>query len=191
MRPNLSALAGAILLPALLVPAFENRLPSGPSYQVRMHVQQKAKKLGTTFDVTYDARLEPGRDGELQGSGTYQGKELSWTVACSDLHPDPEKKERLVSGKLRASGSAVDMGGSTMLMFTLETLDFPPPLGWSGEGDEEVKGRGTIGNLGLTLTGDTTTKTVTGEGDLMGFSSETPCTGKFSNTQETTVRILR
>jgi hypothetical protein len=167
------------------------QLARGPSYQVRMVVQQKAQKLGTTFDVTYDARLAPGPDGELQGSGKYSGKELSWKVACSDLHQDPEKKEHLVAGKLKASGSAVEMGGSTRLMFTLETLDFPPPLGWSGEVDEEVKGRGTVGNLGLTFEGPTTTKTVTGEGGLMGFSSETPCTGKFSNTQTTTVQILR
>lgn len=68
---------------------------------------------------------------------------------------------------------------------------FSAPLGWSGEGDEETRGRGTVGNLGVTLTGPVTTTTVQGEGDLMGFSSETPCTGKFSNTQETMVGILR
>jgi hypothetical protein len=100
------------------------------------------------------------------------------------------RKAHPVSGKLKATGSAVDMGGTTMLMFSLETLDFPPPPGWSGEVDEEVKGRGTVGNLGLTLTGNSTTKTVKGEGHLMGFSSETPCTGRFSNTQETTVQLV-
>jgi hypothetical protein len=161
----------------------------GAGYDVVMRVRQQAEKLGPTFDVTYDARLAPGPDGELQGSGTYKGFELSWTVACSDLHPNPETKKHLVSGKLNASGSAVDMGSGTVLMFTLETLDFPPPHGWSGEGDEQTRGRGTVGNLGVTLTGPVTTDTVKSEGGLMGFSSETPCTGKFSNTQETTVRV--
>lgn len=168
----------------------EYRLGTGPSYQVQMRVRQEAEKLGTTFDVTYRATLEPGPDGELQGTGSYNGTELSWKVACSDVDQDPNAEEHAVAGKLKATGGAVDMGGKTMLMFSLETLDFPPPAGWSGEVDEEVKGRGTVGNLGLTLTGNSTTKTVKGEGDLMGFSSETECTGKFSNTQETTVQIV-
>jgi hypothetical protein len=163
----------------------------GAGYDVVMRVQQEAEKLGPTFDVNYVARLKPGPDGELQRSGTYNGFELSWTVACSDLHPRPETKKHLVSGKLNPSGSSLDMGSGTVLMFTLETIDFPPPLGWSGEGDEQTKGRGTVSNLGVTLAGPVTSKTVKGEGDLMGFSSETPCTGKFSNTQETTVRIVK
>jgi hypothetical protein len=118
----------------------EYRLGSGPSYQVKMQVRQQAEKLGTTFDVTYQATLEPGPDGELQGSGSYRGTELSWKVACSDVDQDPNAEEHPVSGKLKATGSAVDMGGTTMLMFSLETLDFPPPPGWSGEVDEQVKG---------------------------------------------------
>jgi hypothetical protein len=169
----------------------EYRLGSGPSYQVKMQVRQQAEKLGTTYDVTYEAKLEPGPDGELQGSGSYRGTELSWKVACSDVDQDPNAETHPVSGKLKATGSAVDMGGNTMLMFSLETLDFPPPPGWSGEVDPEVKGRGTVGNLGVTLTGQMTSKTVKGEGDLMGFSSETPCTGKFTNTQETTVQLVQ
>ncbi len=169
----------------------EYKLGSGPSYQVKMQVRQEAEKLGTTYDVTYEAKLEPGPDGELQGSGSYRGTELSWKVACSDVDQDPNAETHPVSGKLKATGSAVDMGGSTMLMFSLETQDFPPPAGWSGEVDPETKGRGTVGNLGLSLTGPVTSKTVKGEGDLMGFSSETPCTGKFSNTQETTVQIVQ
>jgi hypothetical protein len=189
--PSLSSTSAADTADTLARAVGASGRATGPSYQVQMGVRQSAEKLGTTFDVTYQARLESGPDGELQGSGSYSGKELTWKVACSDLHTDPQAKERSVSGKLKASGSAMDMGSGTVLMFTLETLDFPPPLGWSGEVDEEVKGRGTVGNLGLTLTGPVTTKTVTGEGDLMGFSSETPCTGKFSNTQETTVEVVR
>jgi hypothetical protein len=167
----------------------EYRLSSGPSFAIRIHRKSVSEKLGTVSDVSYNANLTPNEDGELNGSGTYSGTIVTWQSACPG---DPKKKTHPVSGSLKANGNVVSFGSKSLLMYMLETTDWPliadGPPAETAEEREEFKTTGSVGNpLGLTLQGPITTHVNKSKGSLL----ETDCTGGFENTVETTVELIK
>jgi hypothetical protein len=167
----------------------EYRLSSGPSFTIRIHRKSVSEKLGTVSDVSYNANLTPNEDGGLNGSGTYSGTIVTWQSACPG---DPKKKTHPVSGSLKANGNVVSLGSKSLLMYMLETTDWPliadGPPAETAEEKEEFKTTGSVGNpLGLTLKGPVTTKVDKSTGSML----ETDCTGGFENTVETTVELIK
>jgi len=167
----------------------EYRLSSGPSFAIRIHRKSVSEKLGTVSDVSYNANLTPNEDGQQNGSGTYSGTIVTWQSACPG---DPKKKTHPVSGSLKANGNVVSLGSKSLLMYMLETTDWPlmadGPPAETAEEKEEFKTTGSIGNpLGLTLKGPVTTKVDKSTGSML----ETDCTGGFENTVETTVELIK
>jgi hypothetical protein len=167
----------------------EYRLSSGPSFAIRIHRKSVSEKLGTVSDVSYHANLTPNEDGGLNGTGTYSGKIVTWQSACPG---DPQRKTHPVSGSLKANGNVVSLGSKSLLMYMLETTDWPlmadGPPAETAEEKEEFKTTGSVGNpLGLTLKGPVTTKVDKSTGSML----ETDCTGGFENTVETTVELIK
>jgi hypothetical protein len=167
----------------------EYRLSSGPSFAIRIHRKSVSEKLGTVSDVSYNANLTPNEDGGLNGTGTYSGTIVTWQSACPG---DPKKKTHPVSGSLKANGNVVSLGSKSLLMYMLETTDWPliadGPPAETAEEKEEFKTTGSVGNpLGLTLKGPVTTKVDKSTGSML----ETDCTGGFENTVETTVELIK
>jgi hypothetical protein len=167
----------------------EYRLSSGPSFAIRIHRKSVSEKLGTVSDVSYNANLTPNEDGQLNGSGTYSGTIVTWQSACPG---DPKKKTHPVSGGLKANGNVVSLGSKSLLMYMLETTDWPlmadGPPAETAEEREEFKTTGSVGNpLGLTLQGPVTTHVNKSTGSML----ETDCTGGFVNTVETTVELIK
>jgi hypothetical protein len=157
-------------------------------YQIQLHRHSKSEKLGTVSDVTYEARLLPGSNGELEGTGTYTGKVVTWLVACPG---NPEPKTYPVSGKLTATASVGDLLSKKVMTFMLTTSDWPlvadGPPAESAEEKEEAKTTGSVGNFALELQGRATSHADTSTGSLL----ETPCTGGFRSIVETTVEELK
>jgi hypothetical protein len=167
----------------------EYRLTSGPSFAIRIHRKSVSEKLGTVSDVSYNAHLTPDKVGELNGVGTYSGTIVTWQSACPG---DPQRKTHPVSGSLKANGNVVSLGSKSLLMYMLETTDWPlmadGPPAETAEEKEEFKTTGSVGNpLGLTLKGPVTTKVDKSTGSML----ETDCTGGFENTVETTVELIK
>jgi hypothetical protein len=167
----------------------EYRLTSGPSFAIRIHRKSVSEKLGTVSDVSYNANLTPNEGGELNGAGTYSGTIVTWQSACPG---DPKRKTHPVSGSLKANGNVVSLGSKSLLMYMLETTDWPlmadGPPAETAEEKEEFKTTGSVGNpLGLTLKGPVTTKVDKSTGSML----ETDCTGGFQNTVETTVEWIK
>jgi hypothetical protein len=154
------------------------------AYQIEVHRQSKSQKLGTVSDVTYQAIVMPGDDGELEGTGTYRGEVTSWLAACPGK---PEPTTRPVSGKLTATASVGDLFSKKMMTFMLTTTDWPliadGPPAETAEEKEEYKTTGSVGKLALELKGPATSHVDTSKGSLL----ETPCTGEFRNMVETFV----
>jgi hypothetical protein len=167
----------------------EYRLSSGPSFAIRIHRKSVSEKLGTVSDVSYHANLTPNEDGGLNGTGTYSGKVVTWQSACPG---DPKPKTHAVAGSLKANGNVVSFGSKSLIMYMLETTDWPlmadGPPAETAEEREEFKTTGSVGNpLGLTLKGPVTTKVDKSTGSML----ETDCTGGFENTVETTVELIK
>lgn len=182
-------LAGLIILPA--VTSCQSAPPKAQShgaYQIQLHRHSKSEKLGTVSDVTYEALLKPGSDGELEGTGTYTGKVVTWLAACPG---NPEPKTHPVSGKLTATASVGDLLSKKVMTFMLTTTDWPlvadGPPAETAEEKEEAKTTGSVGNFALELKGRATSHVDTTTGSLL----ETPCTGGFQNIVETTVEELK
>ena len=173
-------------------------------YRITHHHRSEFANKGLSADVVYKAELGPDPDnpGELKGTGRYEGKIIERKVSIPECGEPP--KERMVAGKIEASGNVGEMpdlkaalgipsknkstdplSGGKVMSYVLATTDWPAPSGASAEDAEAGKGLGTVSRLALKLTGKVTKKTDVAAGIHGG-----DCLGANTVTQEITVEEI-